>query len=165
LTSSRAPQVDEPLQADDTLQAESTPQPDSIPRADSHTLQVAGIIPRLGPIDHTLPLALTVLYHTLPPALTVLERTPLEQAGPLLVLGRTMSCVEDAPPARRDQEVERQYNALAVVSQGKSLLGAPREQDQMPAAGRVAVLMIVHGSLAKASVLSEKRAGQSRVHL
>ena len=56
-----------------------------------------------------------------------------------------MSCAGDAPPARRDQEVERQYDALAAVPQGESSLGAPRElgevqvgapreQDQMAAA-------------------------------
>ena len=45
-----------------------------------------------------------------------------------------MSCAGDAPPARRDQEVERQYDALAAVPQGESSLGAPREQDQIAAA-------------------------------
>ena len=106
------------MEADDPLQAEGTPRTGGV-------LRGTGIVPRLRPIghtlplalttpDHTLPLALTALYHTLllaltaldhtlPLALTALDPTLLEQGGTLGVLGRPVSCAEDVLPARRDQ--------------------------------------------------------------
>ena len=73
------------MEADDPLQTEGTPRTGGV-------LRGTGIVPRLGPTDHTLPLTLTALDPTL-----------LEQGSTLGVLGRPVSCAEDVLPARRDQ--------------------------------------------------------------